>query len=247
MITRTEESRVQVFRGNCETAEYRDPLIPSYRGNPLIEGLPLILTAADAVDRLARYPAISDEERMLPAHLRFHLMSTALQFFETLPIHIDLEQRISRMLRSGYLARNPLSRAHWQEMDQRVVATAAARPERSHHIRSSASGFSIIGISGGGKTTAVEEILRLYPQVLTHSVYQGQLLNRIQIVWLKLACPFDGSIKGLCLNFFDAVDDVLGTTYSRDFSRRGLSTVDQLLPAMARIASIHSVDLLVID
>src|SRR5207244_4186233 len=95
--------------------------------------------------------------------------------------------------------------------------------------------------------TAVEEILQLYPQVLVHSSYHGQQLSRIQIVWLKLACPFDGSIKGLCLNFFEAVDDILGTTYTRDFACGGRCTVDQLLPAMARVASIHCLGVIVID
>lgn len=247
MNTQTEDSCVQVFHGSHETADYRDPLIPSYRGNPLIEALPPILEGADTVNRLARYPAISEEERLLPAHVRFHLIPSALQFFEPLPIHLELEQRISRVIRSGYVARNPLSRVHWQDMNHRVAATVTPQSSGARHFRSSANGFSIIGISGGGKTTAVEEILRLYPQVLVHSAYHGQQLGRIQIVWLKLACPFDGSIKGLCLNFFEAVDDILGTTYSRDFSCAGRCTVDQLLPAMARIASIHCLGVLVID
>jgi hypothetical protein len=247
MNSETDDRRVQVFHGTRETAIYGDPLIPNYRGNPLIEALPAILSEDEAVHRLARYPQVSDDERALPAHIRYHLILNALQFFEPLPIHLDLEQRISRMIRGGYVARNPLSRTYWQDMNQHVSAATTPKPGAEGHIRSSASGFSIIGISGGGKTTAIEEILRLYPQVLAHSAYNGQPLNRLQVVWLKLACPFDGSIKGLCLNFFDAVDDVLGTTYSRDFAGTGRSTVDQLLPSMARVASIHCLGMLVID
>lgn len=111
---------------------------------------------------------------------------------------------------------------------------------------SSATGFTIIGISGVGKTTAVEVILSSYPQVIVHSQYRHRDLTLMQIVWLKLDCPFDGSIKGLCLNFFQAVDDLLGTNYSKNYTR-GRPTVDELIPYMARVASLHGIGVLVID
>ena len=43
----------------------------------------------------------------MPAYLRLHLIQNSLQFFAPLPIHFDLEQRFSRMIRLGYQARNP--------------------------------------------------------------------------------------------------------------------------------------------
>jgi hypothetical protein len=113
-------------------------------------------------------------------------------------------------------------------------------------LRSTATGFTIIGISGVGKTTAVESILSLYPQVIVHSHYRDRDFTLMQIVWLKLDCPFDGSIKGLCLNFFQAVDDLLGTNYSKNYGR-GRFTVDQLIPYIARVASLHCIGVLVID
>ncbi|MFB2833622.1 ATP-binding protein [Floridanema evergladense] len=59
-------------------------------------------------------------------------------------------------------------------------------------------------------------------------------------------CPFDGSIKGLCLNFFQAVDDLLGTRYYENYAG-GRKTVYELLPRMALVASLHSIGVLVID
>ena len=79
-----------------------------------------------------------------------------------------------------------------------------------------------------GKSTAVEEILQLYPQVINHSHYHAQDLTLRQIVWLKLDCPFDGSIKGLCLNFFQALDDLLQTDYYQNYAGQGRRTVDEL-------------------
>ncbi len=236
----------EVFSGHREPASYRDPLIPIYKGNPLIEALPPILSPDEICRALASYPEYSDADRSYPGHLRLHMISNTLQFFAPLSIHIDLEQRISRMIRSGYQARNPLARNHWKELDGRVQAIRQSSIPKPVY-RSTATGFAIIGISGEGKTIAMEQNLNLYPQVIDHSSYHDISFNRTQVVWLKLACPFDGSIKGLCLNFFQSLDFILGTDYYHEYSSSRRKTVDELLPAMSRIASIHSIGVLVID
>ena len=172
-------------------------------------------------------------------------MRNALKFVEPLPIHLDLEQRFSCMIRTGYEARNPLTPEFRRDFQKRLNALDSdGLPQ--NYLRSTATGFTIIGISGVGKTTAVESILSLYPQVIVHSHYSDRDFTLMQIVWLKLDCPFDGSIKGLCLNFFQAVDDLLGTNYSTNYGR-GRFTVDQLMPYIARVASLHCIGVLVID
>jgi len=67
-----------------------------------------------------------------------------------------------------------------------------------------------------------------------------------QLVWAKLDCPFDGSLKGLCIEFFTYVDSVLGTDYAKMFSIYRM-TVNQAMPRMAQIARAHCLGLLVID
>ena len=66
-------------------------------------------------------------------------------------------------------------------------------------------------------------------------------------MWLKVTCPHDGSIKGLCLDFFRDVDGILGTHHYRDFAGEGHRTVDELIPNMCRVAWIHCLGLLVVD
>jgi len=88
----------------------------------------------------------------------------------------------------------------------------------------------------------------MYPQVVQHTRFNNKPLILQQIVWLKLNCPFDGSVKGLCINFFQAVDAVLGTTnYYEQYASNKNSTVDILIPNMARVASLHCLGVLVID
>lgn len=233
-----------ILLGEVMDATYRDPVVSRYRGNPVIEALPEILSAERAADLMSFYPERQPDAHKLPAEIRMHLIMDALHFFEPLPVHIDIEQRISRVVRDGYVGRNPASTNEWRDLDRRVTSIQSGRviPLRT----SSMNGFSVVGIPGIGKTTGVERVLQLYPQVIRHQNYQGAMFNRVQLVWLKLTCPHDGSIKSLCLDFFREVDAVLGTTHMRDYAE-GRPTVDDLIPAMARVAGIHCLGLLAID
>lgn len=219
-----------------------------YKHNAYIEALPPVLEPYEVALRIRRRPTYDEKERSYAPEFRLQAVQRIANFIEPLPIHLDLEQRFSRMIRNGYMARNPLS-AEWNKQLRSAfpdLFTGSGKENYKPIIRSTAAGFAIIGTSGVGKTTAIESVLSLYPQVITHTEYNGQSLDRKQLVWLKLDCPFDGSIKGLCLNFFQAIDAVLGTSYYKKFgnSRR---TTDELLPNMAALASTLGLGVLVID
>ncbi len=235
---------LQHFSGRCAEAAYQEVSVPSYRENPLIEALPVILTVEETARRLKYEPAYADDLRAQPTELRLHLLQDALRFFKPLPVHLELEQRFSRMIRAGYQGRNPLVRGFRHDIDTRL-ATAEYLTQRLNQTRS--QGFTLLGVSGIGKTTAVEAVLSLYPQVILHKQYRTQLFSHLQVVWLKLDCPHDGSIRGLCLNFFQALDGLLETRYYPYYARNGRATTDEMLPAMARLSAVHSLGVLVID
>jgi len=226
-------------------AHYQETDIPQYQGNPLIEALPPIFTQKDVATRLRQVPAWKEADRQQPQHLRYHLLQTTQNLFVPLPTHLDLEQRLSRVIRAGYQARNPLQQGYWRTMRenlQEVSRDGITNPPSS----GASHGFTIIGISGIGKTTAINRLLALYPQVIDHREYAQHPFTSRQLVWAKLECPFDGSVKGLCINFLQYVDDHLGTSYVTNYGVRR-RTVDELLPTLARVASLHHLGVLVID
>ncbi len=235
-----------LLRGRIVEAEYNDPLIPDYKGNPLIEALPPIWSKEQVIDTLQYYPEYQKAHREWPPELRLHLIRNVLKFFEVIPRHIDLEQRLSSMLRLGYQARNPRLHDYYRDIDKKVDALLSREPLISN-LQSSAIALAVVGLSGVGKSVTLGHLLALYPQVIFHHNHRGNDFSLVQLVWLKLECPFDGSTKGLCLNFFQALDDLFDTNYVENYARHGRATTDEMIKSMARLASLHTIGVLVID
>jgi len=233
----------------CEAvvAEYRDQDVVDYRYNPFIEALPSILSQEEVIDQLAVYPPFDPTERQLETHVRFHLVQRLFQYFQPLSVHLDLESRISRLIRQGYVYRNPIRPGFLEQID------GAQEWMRSRHVQAngnqgfrSQSALTIIGPSGLGKSTAINRILSLYPQVIVHLKYRDIEFSQSQLVWLRLDCPHDGSIKGLTIDFFRNVDLLLGTRYYRQYGSARYP-ISALQPAMNQIATTYGLSLIVID
>ena len=85
----------------------------------------------------------------------------------------------------------------------------------------------------------------MYPQVIKHDIYKDQPFNRTQIVWLKIDCPYDGSLY-VMQKLFKAIDDLLGTRYLEKFGYLNRVTSTMLLH-MTSLASMYGIGVLVID
>ncbi|GLB61773.1 MULTISPECIES: ATP-binding protein [Bacillaceae] len=239
-----------IIPNGCDAvvAEYGEQVIEEYRGNPFIEALPSILSTEEAIEKMAIYAEYNSKARMLDKHYRIHLVQRLFQCFQPLWIHLDLESRISRVIRQGYLARNPFRTGYAQGLQEGHRNINGLQSELSNNsvFRTTAAGFTIIGVSGMGKTTALNRILSLYPQVIVHKDYNGVNFSMYQLVWLKLDCPFDSSLRGLALEFFRKVDDLLGTEYHKKFGL-GRKTINDMLVIMSQIARNTGLGVLVID
>jgi hypothetical protein len=238
------------IRGRTVHAIYRENTIPTYVGNPLIDALPPILSTKEAMKQLAHYPEYDESMRKMPDEERYHMLEDIVRFFTPLNIHVDLERRISRVIRTGYIERNPMKKSFWHKNGKKAEQvnedSISQYGDDNDFHSTSAYGFNMVGISGIGKSLAVERVLRLYPQVIHHSKYHERKFTFSQIAWLKIDCPFDGSLKGLCINFFQTVDIILGTSYHNNYGSKSRNT-DEMLPYMALVAANHGIGVLVID
>ncbi|CAM5779384.1 ATP-binding protein [Brevibacillus borstelensis] len=240
-------SKIQLPNGiQAVQARYTFQEISDYRDNPLLEALPPILSKSEVIQTMAQYPYFDPNERQMDSHYRFHLIQRLFSlFFQPLPVHLDLESRISRLIRQGYINRNPLAAHHNESLIKGYEGIVSGRIALSQNT--TAAGLTIIGASGMGKSTTVNRILHLYPQVVAHSIYKGQHFNQLQTVWLKLECPHDSSVRGLVNNFFTQMDAILGTDYFMKFGKNSRLSAQSLLPVVSQICRNSCLGLLVID
>lgn len=251
-MSNLEKTTNLVLKGDFEEAEYKEQALSEYGNNPFVEALPPIFDEDDVLERFMVTPRITAQDKQSARNIRYHVLKRIKNFIQPLPIHFEVERRLSTLIRRGYLARNPLDKSFLERL--RVLHQLREDEEEAHkyiddrlnYIRSTADSLSIIGISGIGKTTAIERLLLMYPQVIKHDMYKGQPFNRTQIVWLKIDCPYDGSLSTLCKSFFKAIDDLLGTRYLEKFGYLNRVTSTMLLH-MTSLASMYGIGVLVID
>lgn len=241
-----------ILKGDFEEAKYKEQVLSEYNRNPFIEALPPIFNEDDVLERFMVTPRITQQDKESGTNIRYHVLKRVKNFIQPLPIHFEVERRLSTLIRRGYLARNPLDKTFFERIrglhELRNEEDDAHKyiDERLNYIRSTADSLSIIGISGIGKTTAIERLLLMYPQVIKHQMYEKQPFNRTQIVWLKIDCPYDGSLSTLCKSFFKAIDDLLGTRYLEKYGYLNRVTSTMLLH-MTSLASVYGIGVLVID
>ncbi|WP_251553997.1 ATP-binding protein [Neobacillus muris] len=238
-------AKIELDNGTiAQVAEYREQEISEYQGNPLIEALPPIYSQEEVIDCLCMYPPYNKEERFLNDHQRVHLISRLLHYFQAIPTHLRIESSISRLIRTGYTYRNPVSSTYaqgfvdnWNNIQKRTFDDSIIQTGQT---------LSIIGVSGVGKTRTLQRILQTIPQVISHVSYNGKPLNLYQVTYLKIETPFDGSVKTIIYDFMYQVDHLLGSNYFNRYVYGRLST-SQLMPIMAQIAKNINLGMLILD
>ncbi len=232
-----------------EPTQYQSPENPLYKDNPLIEALPQPWSVEEVINLLQEYPEFEPTHRTFSEEVRLDMIENAAQVFKPLNEHITLQRRFSRAIRGGYVGRNLFDIPTVEKTKDRLKAEQQQqkKQQKKKKGRALARGFYIIGMSGMGKTTSTEAILDLYPQIIWHNEYKGRTMMRVQIPWLKLECPHDGSTRSLCFTFFATLDQLLGTNYYAAYAKNGQATVPKMQIYMAFLCELLNIGLLVID
>jgi hypothetical protein len=236
------------FGGPVE-AVYHKQEIKSFAGNPFIEALPPIMTKNSAIKEMQRSIDVNEKERQAPVEVRLHMLGEIERFVQPLSVHVELYNSISKLIRWGYVERNPIRK----DFLEKLLSTSTEIPPpdvssaRGHDSgRSKTTGLTLLGQSGVGKTTAIKAVLGTFPQVIRHTRLEGALRSVHQLTWISIPIPSNGSLKDLCVSFFRSVDDKLGTNYLQMHATRG-ATAGGLRGPMAKVAFAHGLGVLVID
>lgn len=226
------------------TAAYQPTGIKRYDGNPFIEALPPILSVAQAGKSIKGKVEFHPSDRLVDSKSRMHMVVSLLEdYFQPLSQHVQLQEKIDMMLRMGYVGRNLSDGSLNRKLQEGYELIKSGGDVTANFAveKTTARSMSLVGISGSGKTSSLERVLETYPQVIYH-----EEKNFFQVTYLKIECPSNGDLESLCLNFFSAVDNVLGTDYERRYAKQRLS-VPKMLALMRQTANNRAIGILIID
>lgn len=231
-------------------ADYKPHFHQLYAGNPLVEALPQQYSKAEFLACMTYIPD-------LPVNLWDMPFSEAQIYIKELerayiPNEQDYEiyRHLHNEIISGYRHRNPALPLYHSKM---LLLAGEARNSQQyrpnpHHFKQISSGSCtlISGLSGIGKTEKIRAMLKMLPPVIRHQEFNGEPQIFDQIVTVSFEISTVRSVKALALNFFAAVDKIIGTTNVIDWkdSRAG---VPAYLIEMQLIVMRHGIGLVHID
>ncbi|RVR66252.1 ATP-binding protein, partial [Citrobacter freundii] len=143
---------------------------------------------------MSYFPEIDEKIRWTaPANVREQYVERIKKFRCPQTNLIQAYKMILRALRESYAARNPLKSGTIQYLHYYGNERPDIEPE-SGYFKSQAETITIVGMSGSGKTTMIEQVMDHFPQIIEHSSYKGVFPGfSKQIVWVKINCPYNSS------------------------------------------------------
>lgn len=234
-------NNVEVF-----PAVYRSTGVTRFEGNPFIEALPpLEQRKSDFLTQLSHYPPRPTSKlRRANEVVRSMELAAINDVIFPFPEYQKAGLALATIARDAYVARHPLTAIDRQRRHAIATAGTDGLPMPSNW-KSSAKGFFMMAVSGQGKTTFAAASLLRYKQVIRHSSYRGQELKCHQVVYVFLRVPHDATLKSLCIQFFNEIDRLLETDYSR--KARSLRNIAPMVELMNKVATTVSLGFVVID
>ena len=232
------------MNGTSVIARYSPSEVEEYAGNPFIEALPKIMEQKEIIGSLRSLNEIDEKAIQKSKEVRVHnICRLSNSYFQPLSAHIELSRKISLMIRGGYVGRNPKQGDFKKQLQNGYerIQTGDLSSFKFDDVSSTAQSMAFIGCSGCGKTTTLNRILFTYPSVIYH---EDQNLE--QVVYLRIDCSHNGSLKEICLNFFRALDRAIGSDYELKYGLKRHS-IESMLARMSQLANSHALGLLVID
>jgi hypothetical protein len=229
----------------ARAAVYCEPELPSHGDNPYILALPPILTDAECAVCLSRMHPYNSEIRSAPPQLRTQAMWEARNFHVALEDDLRLYRHVSELLRCGYLYRNPLDPRY-----AAMIARARLLGAQGHSFETESEPLALLvtGPTGTGKSRRRKRVLDLFDQLIVHSQFHGRPLHCHQVVYLKLVCPQNGSVKNLMQQIFIDLDALLpGHKFYQRYARGGRNSAADMFPGLTTATMVAGVGAIFVD
>jgi hypothetical protein len=226
-----------------EQAVYQNAILPEHKGNPLIEALPPKRSWEEVMEVFSNYPEYSEEIAAHPDPLvRDEYLNRIEEIRQPLTDYQACFRAVERSIKKGYSAKYPLTPTTAQYLHYLVDERPDIEP-RTGFFQPKGDGLTLIGESGVGKTSMVEQVLGYFPNVIEHNSYRGLVLElRKQVVWIKVDCPSNSSVRDLCEEILSTLD----LTLDREKTKPA-GTIGALIRQLEQCMKSSFLGMLVID
>ena len=208
-----------------EKAKYNKAILPEHQGNPLIEALNPKANQKTVMEAFSYYPELDEQIRQHPDPLVREEYTVRLKNLrQPLPLYYKCFRAIEDAIKAGYSAKNPLSPTTAQFLHYPVDERPDI-PPHTGYFEPKGDVITLIGESGVGKSSMLEQVLNYFLNVIEHDNYNGQVMeHRHQIVWLKVDCPNNSSVRDLCEEILVSLDQAIGNEHTKPESTIGKLT-----------------------
>lgn len=178
-------------------------------GNPLLEAIPLKKDSKTELKEIYNYvpknfPTAVELKKLDPAR-RDDTCSLIKDFRIYLPYTRDVANEVNRALIEAYRNRSEMKCRNDLIFRNEEIATESIFCSSQSGVP--VNGFSLLGVSGTGKTTVLDKVLGNYPQVIVHHLGGEDV---IQILYLKVTTVEKSNFSALYSNIGESIDKALG-------------------------------------
>ena len=207
--------------------------------NPFLAALPEMLPRDEFLSTIRSTPGLPhDLPRMSPEERRQSLPRLA-SLFVPLDYMYAVYDQLYRAIRETYTTRTAME-------EIRQINALFCGKENTSYATQAASG-SVLGVPGIGKTSTIRRALETMPQVIEHTEYMGQPFYCKQVLYLRIECPSDCSVKTLALNLLSALDRAIGSDYLHQLISLRSIAASAVATQVKILCMTHHVGLLLVD
>lgn len=203
----------------------------------LLNALPPMLSGDELLTALSNFPPLDKDIDKQSKPARLIALSDLYNIYVPSKMSLEIYSKLYlAMLRSMQKKQTKIA------IRQSYENHRGARGQEYNGIIGGADSFTIIGVSGIGKSTAINRALN---QIANNQIITLEKPYCKIIPCMVVQCPFDCSVKGLLLEVLRKVDEVLDSNYYNN-ALRARATIDMLIGSVSQVALNH-IGLLIVD
>ena len=235
--------------GNVCSAKYVESSVEAYRGNKYIEALP-VPPDMKTIYTMCYVPipgwnSNNDGKTQLQKLIEIQQLES---FRVPLPYYKDLWMTFYLTIVASYSKRMQLHCGSHQSSVLLHGEQIFNEGDLVAGSRSTPAGFNMLGVSGCGKSSALELALNYYPKVIRHIGENG--MSTIQIPYLFVTCPPDSNFTVLYRQIGKELDRYLGNNeplIENEIMGKSRSSLGEIRARVAKMIERYAVGLLIVD